>query len=199
MKWLHYPALFILLIGIIFISGCAGTAPQGPAATPSGPGGAQSGMTVQTTAPLVMATTPVSSGRVILDERISLQSGYQTAYQKYAFEDYGYQYLYPDDTFSISVNSDKPVNVLVIDKDGEIKFPTVEPEWNTILKKNQWDYSPVVPVFIQSNVLKKDMTFTIKQKSMYFLIIDPRFSSEQAGWHGIKHEEVHIDVKVAKL
>jgi hypothetical protein len=100
---------------------------------------------------------------------------------------------------TISINSDKPVNVLIIDKADEIKFPTVEPEWNTALKKDQWDYSPLVPVFSQSNVLRKDMTITIKDKSTYFLIIDPRFSSDQAGWHSSTHEEVHVDVKVTKI
>jgi hypothetical protein len=125
-------------------------------------------------------------------------SGYPTTYQKYAFEDYGYQYLYPGDTFKVSINSNKPVNVIVVNKDDEIKFPSVVPEWNTILKQNQWDYSPAVPVFAQSDVLKKDMTFTIKDKRSYFLFIDPRFSSEKT-WQGSKHEEVIVDVKVIKI
>jgi hypothetical protein len=178
-------------IGILLACGCTGTAPQAPA-TPQV-------TTIATTAPPQMATTPAPSGRVIINERINLQSGYQTTYQKYNFADYGYTYLYPKDTVSISINSDKPVNVLVIDKADEIKFDTVEPEYNTILKKDQWDYSPVVPVLSQSNVLKKDMTLTIKDKSTYFLIIDPRFSSNQAGWHSSTHEEVHVDVKVTKI
>ena len=183
--------VIVAFIGILFASGCTGTAPQTPATTQVS--------TIATTAPPVLATTPAASGRVFIDERINLQSGYQTTYQKYNFADYGYTYLYPKDTISISINSDKPVNVLVIDKADEIKFLTVEPEYNTILKKDQWDYSPLVPTFGQSNVLRKDMTITIKDKSTYFLIIDPRFSSDQAGWHSSTHEEVHVDVKVTKI
>jgi hypothetical protein len=178
-------------IGILFACGCTGPAPQTPATTQVS--------TIATTAPPVLATTPAASGRVFIDERINLQSGYQTTYQKYNFADYGYTYLYPKDTISISISADKPVNVLVIDKEDEIKFPTVEPEYNTILKKDQWDYSPLVPIFGQSNVLRKDMTITIKDKSTYFLIIDPRFSSDHAGWHSSTHEEVHVDVKVTKI
>lgn len=183
--------VIVAFIGILFASGCTGTAPPTPATTQVS--------TIATTAPPVLATTPAASGRVIIDERINLQSGYQTTYHKYAFEDYGYTYLYPKDTVTISINSDKPVNVLIIDKADEIKFLTVEPEYNTILKKDQWDYSPLVPIFGQSNVLRKDMTITIKDKSTYFLIIDPRFSSDQAGWHSSTHEEVHVDVKVTKI
>jgi len=197
MKKIVFSALFIVVLCTVWLCGCTGTAPQKSGTT--GSQGSQQVATGATTAPAGIAAATTSAGRVIIDERINLRSGEQTTYQKYALEDYGYQYLYPNDGFSISVNSDKPVNVLVIDKADEIKFPSVEPEWNTILKKDQWDYSPVVPVFSQSNVLKKDMTFKIKDKSSYFIIIDPRFASDQAGWRSSRHDDVHVDVKVTKL
>lgn len=185
----------LVFIGIIVSAGCTTTGPtQGASQTT---GGASQITVIATTASSVKSTT-ASSGRIILDERITLMSGYPTQYQKYAFEEYGYQYLYPGDTFKVSINSDKPVNVVVVDKGDEMKFPQVIPEWNTVLRKDQWDYSPVVPAFSQSNVVRKDMTFTIKDKSSYFLIIDPRFSSEQT-WEGSRHEDVHVDVKVTKL
>jgi uncharacterized protein (DUF1330 family) len=176
--------------------GCTGTTPVGQPATK---------------APLAMQTpsasgtvsssslTTVASERIIINEKINQMSGYKTTFQKYAFEDYGFQYLYSGDSFKVSINSDKPVNVLVIDKNDEIKFITADPEWSTILKKDQWDYSPLVPAFSQSNVLRSDMTFTIKDKSMYFLIIDPRFSSSQEGWRGTQHDAVNTEVKVIKL
>lgn len=192
MRYLISACAVLVLLGIVLAAGCTGS-PASPAATT--PVTTAKSTAVSTTAAVV--TTTISSGRVVIDERINLMSGYPTAYQKYAFEDYGFQYLYPGDTFKISINSDKPVNVVVVNKDDEIKFPAVVPEWNTILKQNQWDYSPVVPVFAQSDVLKKDLTFTIKDKRSYFLIIDPRFSSEKT-WQGTKHEEVHVDVKVTK-
>jgi hypothetical protein len=186
------PAL-ILLIAVICLAwccGCSGTAPQAPQAP--------AGVTAVPSVAARAATSPPAQ-KTILNERIILMSGYQTTYQKYAFEDYGYQYLYPGETFRISVNSDKPVNVLVIDKDDEIKFPSVAPEWNTVLKKDQWDYSPLVPAFSQSNVLRKDMTFKIQDKGSYFIIIDPRFASDQAGWRTSRHDEVHVDIVVTRL
>jgi hypothetical protein len=198
MKQILGSLLVVAVIGLILSVGCMGTAPQSPPATSSGGTKAQQATTMATTAPVNAVTTAVSAGRVVINENINLQSGYQDTYKKYAFEDYGYQYLYPNDIFSVSINSDKPVNVLIVNKDNEMKFPTVEPEWNTVLKKDQWDYSPLVPTFSQSNVLRKDMTFTIKEKSMYFLIIDPRFASEQSGWKGSKHDPVNIDVKVIR-
>jgi hypothetical protein len=147
--------------------------------------------TVSTTPPQYVQTTPQSAGKVIIDERLNLQSGDQANIKKYAFEDYGFVYLYPKDSFSVSINSDKPINVLVIDKADEEKFVTVKPEWDTTLKRDQWDYSPTVPLIVQSNILKKDFTVTIKDKSKYFLIIDPRFVRDRA--------DVHVDVRVTKL
>ena len=191
MKHILVPVLLIAVIGMAWCSGCTGTSPQAP--------GTQTGATAATPGTAGIAAASPQAQRTVLDERIILMSGYQTTYQKYAFEDYGYQYLYPGDTFRISVNSNKPVNVLVIDKDDELKFPSVEPEWNTVLKKDQWDYSPLVPTFSQSNVVRKDMTFKIEDKSSYFIIIDPRFASDQAGWKTSKHDEVHVDVVVTKL
>ncbi len=191
MKNILVPVLLIAVIGMAWCSGCTGTSPQAP--------GTQTGATAAPPGTAGIAAASPLAQRTVLDERITLMSGYQTTYQKYAFEDYGYQYLYPGDTFRISVNSNKPVNVLVIDKDDEIKFPTIEPEWNTVLKKDQWDYTPLVPAFSQSNVVRKDMTFKIEDKSSYFIIIDPRFASDQAGWKTSKHDEVHVDVVVTKL
>jgi hypothetical protein len=196
MKRIVLVLLVITLAGVIVAAGCAGTTP-GPAPSSAATGATPPSTPIATTAVAVQTTT-ATAGAVIIDERINLQSGYPTTWKEYNFENYGYVYFYPGDSFKISIDSDKPVNVLVIDKGDELKFPAVIPQWNTALKKNQWDYSPVVPVFTQSNVLRQDMTFTIKDKATYYLIIDPRFSSEQV-WQGSKHEEVHVDVKVTKL
>ena len=190
--------LLIAVIGMVCFCGCTGTSPQAPG-TAYGTPGTQKGVTSAQPGTAGIAATSPPAQKTVLNERIILTSGYQTTYQKYAFEDYGYQYLYPDDTFWISVNSDKPVNVLVIDKDDEMKFPSIEPEWNTVLKKDQWDYSPAVPAFSQSNVVRKDMTFKIKDKGSYFIIIDPRFASDQGGWKSSRHDEVHVDIEVAKI
>jgi hypothetical protein len=181
MKKPVFLVLFIVLIVIVCSCGCTGVPPKNPVSQ-----GTQQATMITTTAPAGITTTTLR-GRVIIDERVNIQS---TANKKYAFEDFGYQYLYPKDSFTISLDSDKPVNVIVIDKADELKFPTVTPAWNTDFGKDQWDYSPIVPVFSQSNVLKKDMTFTIKDKSSYFLIIDPRYGANQ--------EEVHFDLKVIK-
>ena len=198
MKHILLLVLLIAVIGMAWCCGCTGTSPQAPG-TASGTPGTQTGATAAPPGTAGIAAPSPQAQRTVLDERIILMSGYQTTYQKYAFEDYGYQYLYPDNTFRISVNSDKPVNVLVIDKDDEIKFPTIEPEWNTVLKKDQWDYSPLVPAFSQSNVVRKDMTFKIEDTGSYFIIIDPRFASDQAGWRSSRHDEVHVDVSVTKI
>ncbi|WAC05455.1 MAG: hypothetical protein OS112_02170 [Methanoregula sp.] len=187
MKQIFGALLVIAVIGLVLVAGCTSTAPQTSPATSSGGTGAQQATTIATTAPVNAATTAVSAGRVIINEKINLPS---TTAKKYVLEDYGFQYIYPKDSFTISIDSDKPVNVLVIDKGDDLKFPVVTPAWNTDLRKDQWDYSPVIPVFSQSNVLKKDMTFTIKEKSKYIIIIDPRYNGS--------NDEVHFNIKVTK-
>jgi hypothetical protein len=199
MKHISFAFISFLAIALILCCGCTMTAPQQPSTGPQNPGTSAGASAAITAAPGAAAQTTVSSGRTIIDEKINILSGYQDRYKKYAFEDYGYEYLYPGDTFRISIDSDKPVNVLIIDKADEIKFPAIEPEWNTALKKDQWDYVGIVPIQSQSNVLRKEMTATIKNKSKYFLIIDPRFSSDQAGWRGSAHDQVNVDVKVTKF
>ena len=187
MKQILVFVLVIAVLALVLSCGCTGTAPQSSQTTSSGGTGIQQATTISTTAPAGVAAITVSSGRVIINEKINLPAA---SNKKYAFDDYGFQYLYPKDSFTISLNSDKPVNVLVIDKADDLKFPVVTPAWNTDLRKEQWDYSPVIPVFSQSNVLKKDMTFTIKVKSKYILIIDPRYSGN--------NDEVHYDLKVTQ-
>lgn len=190
---------FLILVAVVFIAvtGCTVTS-DSSVAQPGTVSQAQK-MTPATSTVAEALTTTKSSGAVLFDESFSMKSGYQNVYKKYALEDYGYLYLYPGDTFSISVTSSKPVNVLLIGKTDEIKFDSVEPAWDTVLKQDQWDYSPLVPAFSQSNVEKKEMTFTVEDKSTYFLIIDPRFASDLTGWKGSKHDEVQGTVRLTKI
>jgi hypothetical protein len=187
--------LFLVLFGVLFTAGCTLSSSSGQTSTPAV---VSQNTPVATTAVSVVKTTS-PRGILLLEKQINTQSGYQNTFTKFAFRDLGYEYLYPNDAFRIIVDSDKPVNVLVIDKTDEIKFSSVKPEWNTVLKKDQYDYSPLVPVLSQSNVIEKEMTFTITDKSEYFLIIDPRFASEQAGWEGTRHDPVFISVQVIKI
>jgi len=188
----------LVLFAAVFIAVAGCTVPSGTtSAQPGTSSPVQQATTVSTPVTAVAATT--TSGVVLFGESFSMKSGYQTVYKKYALEDYGYLYLYPGDTFRISVTASKPVNVLVIGKTDELKFDSVVPVWDTALKPDQWDYSPLVPAFSQSNVEKKDMTFTIKDKSTYFVIIDPRFASDLAGWKGSSHDEVQGTVRLIKI
>lgn len=187
--------LVLFLTGILFTAGCTSSMSSG--STP--PQTTVSQNTPIATTAVSVVKTAHAGGILLLEKQINTQSGYQDTYTKFAFRDLGYEYLYPNDAFKISVDSDKPVNVLVIDKTDEIKFSSVKPVWNTVLKRDQYDYSPLVPVISQSNVIDKEMTFTITDKSEYFLIIDPRFASEQAGWDGTRHDPVLIYVKVVKI
>jgi len=196
---MKHTGLIILIVvsGLLLTAGC--TLTSGPSGSSTGSGSPAQGTPVATTPITGIQATTTSPGALVLDDSFNILSGYQTRYKKYAFEDLNYQYLYPGDRFTISVVSDKPVNVLVIGKTDELKFDTVEPQWDTVLKPDQWDYSPLVPAFCGSNVQKKDMTFTIEDKSIYFLIVDPRFASDPAGWNGSRHDEVHVKVRLTKL
>ncbi len=193
MRYVLPVCVLLLLFTVLIFAGCSSPAGQGTVPATGSPG-----KTEQVSTKAEGKATTVSSEKVVISDVLNLMSGYPTTYKEYAFRDYGYEYLLPDDTFRVSIDSTKPVNILVIDKADQLKFSSVRPEWNTILKQNQWDYSPVVPVFSRSDVLSNEMTFRIEDKAAYFLIIDPRFSSEKI-WEGSRHEDVRVNVKVTKI
>ena len=117
-----------------------------------------------------------------IDDRFAVYSAYRDGYKEYPLEDYGLNYLNAGDTFKLSIDAEKPVNVFVLNSDEENKFDTIKPVYEMQSEKGDtgpqygYTYTGISPLVKQDKVTKKDITFTVKKTGKYFIIIDQRFA-----------------------
>lgn len=100
--------------------------------------------------------------------------------------EYGYQYFSPDETYSLSIDTEYPVNILVMDSLYAGLLPILIPEWVTTPSRapdRTVSYSSgflyEYPLVVQEeNVVKKTVVFSVPRTGRYLVIIDPRFTSK---------------------
>ena len=123
---------------------------------------------------------------VIIDDTFAVYSAYRDGYKEYPLEDYGLSYLNPDEKYTLSINSEKPVNVLVVNVENEPKFEGIRPvyEMQPVQGDSSSHYGYTYPglsyVIKADSVVKKDITFTVKKTGKYFIMVDQRFANPQA-------------------
>jgi len=123
---------------------------------------------------------------VIINDTFAVYSAYRDGYQEYPLEDFGLSYLNPDEKYTLSINSEKPVNVLVLNMENEAKFEGTRPiyEMQPVQGNSSSHYGYTYPglsyVIKEDSVVKKDITFTIKKVGKYFIMIDQRFANPLA-------------------
>jgi hypothetical protein len=121
-----------------------------------------------------------------IDDKFAVYSGYRDGYKEYPLEDYGLNYLNAGDTYKISIDSEKPVNVFVLNQNEEIQFDTIKPVWEMQAEKGNkgseygYTYSGLSPLVKEDKVTKKDIIFTVKTTGKYFVMIDQRFADPYA-------------------
>lgn len=121
-----------------------------------------------------------------IDNKFAVYSGYRDGYKEYPLEDYGLNYLNAGDTYKLSIDSEKPVNVFVLNIKEEMQFDTITPVWEMQAEKGNkgseygYTYSGMSPLVKEDKVTKKDITFTVKTSGKYFVIIDQRFADPYA-------------------
>ena len=118
----------------------------------------------------------------IIEDTTAIYSAYRDGFKEYPLEDYGLTYLYSGDTFRLSINAEKPVNVFVLDVNEEEKFDNINPVYEMQPAKGDmgsqygYTYEGISPLVKEDNVVKKDITFTVKKTGKYFIVIDQRFA-----------------------
>jgi len=118
----------------------------------------------------------------IIEDTTAIYSAYRDGFKEYPLEDYGLTYLYSGDTFRLSINGEKPVNVFVLDVNEEEKFDNINPVYEMQPAKGDmgsqygYTYDGISPLVKEDNVVKKDITFTVKKTGKYFIVIDQRFA-----------------------
>ena len=122
----------------------------------------------------------------IIEDTAAVYSAYRDAYKEYPLEDYGLNYLNPGDTFKLSIDAEKPVNVFVINLNDEVRFNGVKPVYEVQSAKGDigsqygYTYAGISPLVKEDKVVKKDITFTVKETGKYFIILDQRFADPYA-------------------
>ena len=118
----------------------------------------------------------------IIEDTTAIYSAYRDGFKEYPLEDYGLTYLYSGDTFRLSINAEKPVNVFVLDVNEEEKFDNINPVYEMQAAKGDmgsqygYTYDGISPLVKEDKVVKKDITFTVKKTGKYFIVIDQRFA-----------------------
>ena len=106
----------------------------------------------------------------------------------------GADYLYPDQRYTIWVNTPGTVNVnlLFLKVDDYDKIQTVRPVWDAVMKT--WVYDGIAPL-IQINDItsSQEKTITIKNQGKYYLCVDDRKES------GVSDTIFHVPVKITRL
>ena len=122
----------------------------------------------------------------IIEDTTAIYSAYRDGFKEYPLEDYGLTYLYSGDTFRLSINAEKPVNVFVINLNDEVRFNGVKPVYEVQSAKGDigsqygYTYAGISPLVKEDKVVKKDITFTVKETGKYFIILDQRFADPYA-------------------
>ncbi|KDE55934.1 hypothetical protein EI28_03350 [Methanoculleus sp. MH98A] len=91
--------------------------------------------------------------------------------------DLGVEYLYPGERYEVNIESDQPINVLIVRDNVMSLFKTNPPEWST--NDNEWKYYPgVEPVVQFDEVTRKTFVLTVPELGRYSLLLDGRMSPQ---------------------
>lgn len=151
--------------------------------------------------------TAVAQNKGVVNEILGLTSSFLEMTQVYAFDELGYPLLSPGDIVHLSVVTDKPVNILVLDGEAMGVFSRDTPAEVIVQNRSvdavhrgysYWGISPN-----NGEVFHEDMSFdceafvTIPKRSKYYVVIDPRFSYElsSVGGYPISYSADFINTK----
>ena len=129
----------------------------------------------------LVLTSSKKSNQVILDETYVAQ--YNNWYCTDVQEAIGQPYLYPDETYKMTVSSSASTrgghtNILLLQDNDYQLFKTISPRWDDLNKK--FVYDGIVPIVLFSDVMsQRSKLFSVKTTGKYYICLDDRqYSSE---------------------
>jgi len=143
-----------------------------------------------------------------VNEIVGLSTNYWGTPRIYALDEYGYPSLSEGDTVHLSVSTARPVNILILDGEAMDAFSRVDPVEVTVTNRTVnavhrgYSYGEISPnngeVFHEDLSLDTEAFVAIPAQSKYYVIIDPRFSSEfsSSGGYISGYEEDFVTAKV---
>lgn len=181
----HFPAAAwaIVVAFLVILSGCT-TPPTSPPVTPTVTPSPTPVKEPVNSSPAVLPTptkAAVSPLTRIFSEDFAVLGGAKPIVIDPA--EYGVPYLEPGTEYLLSIDSVRPVNLLVIDSDFADRFALYLPEYGIKASKApdrtvsfSYGFLYDFPLVVQEeNVVKKTFGFTVPRTGKYLVILDPRF------------------------
>jgi hypothetical protein len=177
-------SLLVLVIVLLCAAGCT-TAQKTDTATPAPTSAASSAGVISATAAVKTANIDTTIGVHFNDYAcLDVQKEMRVSY------------LYPDEKYILSATTPGPgtvnVNIIFLDTNDHIALQAVQPKWDNVNKK--WEYEGIVPV-VQFNDVTAPVqkTFTIKNQGQYYLCVDDRKET------GVNDAIYQVPVKLLKI
>jgi hypothetical protein len=176
-----YLCIVILLLTGVCIAGCTApsAAPSTPAVTPT-PVQTSLPMTTAetttvpvTTTVVTTATTTVPVGKEVLHETDTLTT---KTYKTYDFKTrMGYKFLYPKDSFKITIKSEKPVlgYAMNTEQASQLQGSQLIPRYQTYTKGVDWGL--IEPLMVMEKATDSTKEFTLENVGPLTYVVDGRW------------------------
>ena len=202
-------ALFaICAIILVLTCGCTGTSkgstdvqteitpqtetPSTTVPTTAVPSVPQTIQTVPEPEETVQETATTISPRVVVDEGTAVYAGDYKVYD--LCKETGDDFQYPGDTFSFELQSDKPLNILILKGEDEVgACETSFANWKGDTR--EWDYVKCSPYLQYDEITKKKFEYTVEKIGKYYLFLDGRVMPNDMT---VMSDTARVDIKIVK-
>ena len=190
-----------LLLASIFLAGCTSpsNAPAAPTAMPTTiqtipPATVgQNPVSVTTTATVITpATTAVPEGKEVLHDTGTLTT---KSYKTYDFKTLmGYKFLYPKDTFKVTIKSEKPVlgYAMNTEQARQLEGSQLIPRYQTYTKGVDWGL--IEPSMVLEKATDTTKEFTIENVGPLTYVVDGRWMSYDSAYDNVQSFTYEITI-----
>ena len=176
------------LIVMIFIAGCATTSSSAPVSTTVPVTDIRTPHQTSipaTTMPSTITTVTPEPADTVTEKEILRDTGILTTktYKMYDFKDLGYKFVYPYDTFRITIKSEKPVlgYALSTERAGQLQGSQLIPRYETYLKGGI-DWGLIEPVMVIERATDTTKEFTLQDVGPLTYVVDGRWMSYDSNY-----------------
>ena len=167
----------ILLIAAACIAGCTSQ----PATPATGTLAATTSQTVVQTTAIPQTAIPSESTRsatqtTVQEDKVVLhEKGMLTtkSYKTFDFKDEGIEFVHPDERYTVTVKSEKPVLAYAVNTEQALQLQGLVPRYESYSDKIQWGL--VNPLMVMGKVTDSTQEFTIDEVGRVTYVVDGRW------------------------
>jgi hypothetical protein len=194
-----YLGMFFL-VSFVFITGCTSSsnAPAAPTTTPT---------TIQTMPPTTIeqTTLPITTSSVVTTSTTAVSEGKQvlhdtgvisaTSFKSYDFKTLmGFKFLYPKDTFRITIKSEKPVlgYAMNTEQARQLQGSQLIPRYQAFTKGVDWGL--IEPSMVLEKATDTTKEFTVENVGPLTYVVDGRWMSYDSAYDTIQPFSYEITI-----